>query len=158
MSPEKGPLGHSWGFQKLRKVTTYPNHSVPQDVPCWDPKWLSGSCSPKERHPLHPNLETDDSLFQFISYEPIWHIYLPCIHHVMFPAVQGSYHQSARGLGPLVAVLPGFAKLLRSIDPGPAGLARGPQYPAPCRCPKSATELKVQLAATAHSKWSLECN
>jgi hypothetical protein len=39
-------------------------------------KWIT--FSPK-RFPLHPNLERDDSLFQFISsYETFIYIYLPC--------------------------------------------------------------------------------
>ena len=79
MYSEKGLLGHSWGFQKLRKVPNYPNNSVSTG---WSllrskvTKWIT--FSPK-RFPLHPNLERDDSLFQFISsYETFIYIYLPC--------------------------------------------------------------------------------
>ena len=75
-------------------------------------KWIT--FSPK-RFPLHPNLERDDSWFQFISsYETfIYHVML--IYHVMFPAV---HHITNVPGGPwAVSVPPGFAKLLRSIDP-----------------------------------------
>lgn len=87
-------------------------------------KWIT--FSPK-RFPSHPNLERDDSLFQFISsYETFIYIYLPCD----VPS-GSSYHQrSWRSLSCVSA-----ARICKApaVDwsawrdrTGPAGLAGGP--------------------------------